>query len=170
MHVLIAVASRHGSTREIADRIATVLERRSIDTDVVDIEPTRWLDAEHDAYIVGSAVYLDRWDRPARTFIRTNQAILASHPLWLFSSGPLDDANPLDKQTPPRTGAPPLHERDHHVFGGRLDHDALGPLERAVTRMVGAHSGDYRDWDEIDAWAEQIATELVAQVDSAASN
>ena len=27
-------------------------------------------------------------------------------------------------------------------------------------RVVGGHDGDYRDWDEIRAWAEAIAASL----------
>jgi len=33
--------------------------------------------------------------------------------------------------------------------------------------MVGAAEGDYRPWDEIEAWAEEIATTLKAAVPTA---
>lgn len=160
---LIAVASRHGGTQEIAERIATVLRLRGISIDLVEIDRDRWLDDEHDAYIVGSAVYMDRWERPAREFMRANAGVLERHPLWLFSSGPLDDESAPGEQTsPPSTGAPPLGERCHRVFGGRLDRDDLGPFEGVVTRLIGAHAGDYRDWNDIESWAEQIAADIRA--------
>jgi menaquinone-dependent protoporphyrinogen oxidase len=52
--------------------------------------------------------------------------------------------------------------REHRIFGGRLDKRELGFGEKALVRMVGAADGDYRPWDEIEAWAAEIATTLKA--------
>jgi len=163
MNVLIAIASRHHATVEIAERIAAVLRSRGFGVDLVDAEPSRWLDDEHDAYIIGSAIYLDRWLRSARRFVAENETVLARHPVWLFSSGPLGE--------PPRAtldadashslvGTSEVAPVEHHVFGGRLRPDGLGPVERAVAGVIGAPEGDFRDWEDVDHFARDIADTL----------
>jgi menaquinone-dependent protoporphyrinogen oxidase len=57
--------------------------------------------------------------------------------------------------------------RDHQIFAGALDRSSidesnLSAIERFVTRKFMAE-GDYRDWPQIDAWAEAIARELLRE-------
>ncbi len=47
--------------------------------------------------------------------------------------------------------------RAHHVFAGRLDRDDLGPFEKLVAVGVHAPEGDFRDWPDVQAWADEIA-------------
>ena len=176
MDILIAVASRHHATTEIGERIGAMLRTHGLHVDIVEAEPTRWLDDEHDGYVIGSAVYMDRWLRSARRFVRTNETILARHPVWFFSSGPLGldehehehnhdqhdrDEHQHDEHGRPVETATSLVPIEHRVFPGRLDPHDLGPVERVVARAVGAATGDFRNWDDIDEWAEQIATTLL---------
>jgi menaquinone-dependent protoporphyrinogen oxidase len=53
--------------------------------------------------------------------------------------------------------------RGHRLFGGRVDKHRLGFAERAVLLAVRAQDGDYRDWDEIAAWAREIAQAVHAE-------
>jgi menaquinone-dependent protoporphyrinogen oxidase len=46
------------------------------------------------------------------------------------------------------------------AFGGRLQRDDLGLAERALVAMIEAEAGDFRDFDEVDAWAARVADEL----------
>ncbi len=161
MKVMIAVASRHGSTREIAEEIARVLEREGHEIDVVDAEPDRWLDDEHDAYLVGSGVYFGNWLRSARKFVTSNRQVLAQRPTWLFSSGPLG----ADGEVGIATGhlsklLAPLRAVEHRVFRGRLDRNDLNLVERAVVRGLRAPSGDFRNWNDVEVWALEISAEL----------
>jgi menaquinone-dependent protoporphyrinogen oxidase len=48
----------------------------------------------------------------------------------------------------------------HRVFFGALDRTKLGFAERMVVKAVKAPDGDFRDWDEIRAWADAIAADL----------
>ena len=50
--------------------------------------------------------------------------------------------------------------KDHRVFHGALDPSGLGFAERMIAKAVKAPVGDFRNWDAIHAWAEQIAEEL----------
>ena len=50
--------------------------------------------------------------------------------------------------------------RDHHIFFSALDSDELSFMERMVVKGVHAPAGDFRDWNEIDAWATSIVHAL----------
>jgi menaquinone-dependent protoporphyrinogen oxidase len=56
-----------------------------------------------------------------------------------------------------RTGA-----CEHRTFPGKLDPAVLGTGERMVVKMVGAPSGDFRDWDAIGAWGARIVARTEA--------
>jgi menaquinone-dependent protoporphyrinogen oxidase len=163
MQILIAVASKHGSTYEIAEAIGDALRSAGHTVAVHDVNDKPSL-AGVDAAIVGSAVYMGNWLDEARRFVDSNSQTLAQMPVWLFSSGPLGATNPQPKGDPAgieammaQTGA-----RGHQVFVGKLDQDDLGLGERLVVRAVKAPYGDFRDWDAIRAWARAIDKALAA--------
>jgi menaquinone-dependent protoporphyrinogen oxidase len=87
MRVLVAYASRQGSTAEIAARIADRIRDTGIDTDCV-AAGSGPLVSTYDAFVVGSAVYIGKWEKDARAFVEAHAEALATHPTWLFSSGP----------------------------------------------------------------------------------
>lgn len=160
MRVLVAAASKHGGTTEIAKAIGSALTDARLETDVRAVDEVATLDS-YDAVVLGSAVYMGHWLEPAREFVDRNGTALATRPVWLFSSGPLGD--------PPKPASEPTdvlglieitHARDHRVFPGIIDKGALGFGERAVVGVVRAPAGDYRPWDEIHAWALGIARAL----------
>jgi menaquinone-dependent protoporphyrinogen oxidase len=117
--------------------------------------------AGYDAIVLGSAVYAGRWLKPARELARRLEGHLAGKPVWLFSSGPVGDA-----ETPPPVPADAtewtrrLNAREHQVFAGRLAQEQLGFGERMVIRIVGAPSRDDRPWIAIGRWALSIAAAL----------
>ena len=164
MTALVVSASRHGATREIADMIGATIAARGIETDIREVENVAALDG-YDAVVVGSAVYMGDWVKPARAFVERHAGELAARPTWMFSSGPIGD--------PPKPGADSAvkvddlvtaaHAREHRVFAGRLELRRLGLVQRTVARAVHAAEGDYRDWDEIQAWGTSIADALEDQ-------
>jgi menaquinone-dependent protoporphyrinogen oxidase len=161
MHVLVAVASRHGATREIAERIGWALREEGLDVDVLDAGSVDDV-AGYDAVVLGSAVYLGRWLDPARKLAEVHGRALSAMPTWLFSSGPIgdppkpapEDAVKLDEAVL-RIGA-----REHRLLAGKLDRSVLGFGEKAVVVAFRAPDGDFRDWDEIAHWSRSIASEL----------
>jgi menaquinone-dependent protoporphyrinogen oxidase len=48
----------------------------------------------------------------------------------------------------------------HRLFSGVVQPDDLPARGRFMFRAMGGHYGDFRDWDEIDAWAGEIAQDL----------
>lgn len=160
MKILLTAASRHGATAEMLEIIDRVLRDRGFRTETRDPESVESLDG-YDAVILGSAIYYGSWLGPARDFADRHAEKLRTMPVWLFSSGPVGD-RPVPAVEPSKI--PELLEltgaRGHGLFSGRLDRRKLGMVEKAVTRVIRAPEGDFRDPAEIEAWASRIADDL----------
>ena len=161
MKVLISVASKHGATDGIGRAIGDRLRAEHIEVDVIPPGAEPKLES-YDAVVIGSAVYMGRWLGDGRDFVTANAELLSKVPVWLFSSGPITDkVDPADSADGDELLAT-VHGREHKLFAGRLDKNGLGWTERAIVRMVNSPWGDYRPWDEINAWADSIARDLTA--------
>lgn len=163
--VLVTAASKHGGTREIAERIARLPGEHGVSAELVDIDEVRNL-GSYDAYVLGSGIYLGNWLKEARRFIDTHAGELAERPTWLFASGSIvgeppaaDDPNALRAGLAKRL-VETTNAREHKLFAGKLDMSELGLLERAAARGAHASEGHYRDWEEVERWATEIAAEL----------
>jgi menaquinone-dependent protoporphyrinogen oxidase len=160
MRVLISAASKHGSTEEIAQKIAEVLRSAGFQTDVVAPDEVTTT-TPYDGVVIGSAVYAGRWLEPAKKLIERESATLAYKPVWLFSSGPIGETGlPKDETAEVVRLRVSAHAIDHHVFSGKLDKEQLGFAERAILAVVRAPAGDFRAWDDVTAWAAGIAQTL----------
>jgi menaquinone-dependent protoporphyrinogen oxidase len=160
MNVLVAVASKHGSTIEIGEAIADELGRMGIEAEVREVAAVADLD-QHDAVVLGSAVYMGRWLPAARRFAQAHLFALRERQVWLFSSGPIGDPpKPVDKPPDLDNAAAALWAKDARIFAGRLDPSVLGFGERLVTKAVQAQPGDFRSWEEIRTWARGIGAAL----------
>ena len=160
MRVLVVAASKHGATLDIAELIAGTLADAGVEAVVQAPEDVASVD-DYDAAIVGSAVYIGRWMSSARQFVERNAIALGNLPVWLFSSGPAGDpplpaGDPADVAELKRL----THAREHRVFAGRIDRQALAFGEKIVVSAVHAPSGDFRSPAEIKGWAAGIAWSL----------
>lgn len=161
IRALVAAASKHGATHEIAEAIARSLTSAGIDAEAKKVDEVTD-PSEYDAVVLGSAVYMGSWLEPARRFVGEHAHALAARPTWLFSSGPTGDPpRPAPEKAvsiEPITAR--IKPKDHRLFAGKLDHRQLSFAERALVLAVRAAEGDYRDWDEIAAWSADIAAVL----------
>jgi menaquinone-dependent protoporphyrinogen oxidase len=161
--ILIAYASKHNSTAEIAHVIGEELRRSAFfQVGVQSIETVQDI-MTYDAVVIGSAVYLGSWQPAAVDFLKQHEEALAQRPVWLFSSGPIgeDDTqtlvNRLKFPEALQSIIDHINPRDIAVFQGKLDPENLNFLERGAVKMVHAAIGDYRDWELIRGWAATIA-------------
>ena len=161
MRVLVTWGSKLGGTEGIARIVGEGLEAEGIDVMLAPASDVRDL-VGFDAVVVGGALYANRWHRAARRFVDRHAAELRRRPVWMFSSGPLDDS--ADRRTIPPTGqVAVLMERvgalGHATFGGRLTPDAKG---FPASAMAKTRSGDWRSPETIRAWASDLARALPA--------
>lgn len=163
MTVLVAYASKHGATAEIAEAIADELRATGVDAECREAGDVDRLD-RYDAVVLGSAVYMRRWRGGAKRFLRRHAPALERMPFWVFSSGPVGEPGEDEKMSswlePPRVmrRVEELGAREHVVLGGRA------PIGSAMEKGTPEEYRDRRDWDEIRAWARRIATALPAPV------
>ena len=166
MTVLVGYATAHGSTREIAHRIASRMRTEGVEVDVRALEAVADMNG-YDAFVVGSAVHDQKWLPEARSFVRQGIAAPGSRPVWLFSVGmPGALRGPwkrlMYKEVPVIEAdlAVPFMPRGHRLFSGVIRPEHLSRRGRLTFRLMGCRYGDHRDWSEIDGWAEQIAGAL----------
>lgn len=163
MKILVAYASRMGSTAEIAERVADRLRAAG---HTVETSPCAEAPAAdgYDAVIVGSALYIGRWDATATRYLKTQAVALAQRPTWLFQSGPCGPGAAVEQVTTPRAVrklvaaiglAPPV------TFGGRLDR-TLATTRVRRWMATGTYAGDFRDWDQIRSWTETFLAEVAS--------
>jgi menaquinone-dependent protoporphyrinogen oxidase len=154
---LVAYASKHGSTEEVARVIGARLCDAGHNVDirdaatVTDVEP-------YDAVVLGGSLYMGRWHADAREFLRHHRIAVEERPLAVFALGSrtLDEHDVADsrRQLDNALEHLDLHPNLVTVFGGVVDPAKLRfPLNRIPP-------SDARDWTAIAAWAADVAAEL----------
>jgi menaquinone-dependent protoporphyrinogen oxidase len=172
MRVLVVYASRAGSTRGIAEFVGEKLRANGIQADLREADSS--VDpGGYDAFVIGSAVYQYHWLKEAREFVSKNSAVLGSRPVWVFSSGPTGPKDVDKKGRDLREATAPkerdeirrlINPRDHHIFFGAFFPDRVKGAMGFFARMTPKEEqGDFRNWAEIEAWANGIAKELSPQ-------
>ena len=162
MKVLVSAASKYGATSEIAQAIADVLAERGCQVTVLPPEKAGAV-GEFDAVVLGSAVYMGQWLKPARQLAASSGDVLAARPVWLFSSGPVGEpAKPADNPVDVTKILQATKARDHQIFTGKLAKKQLSFADRAIASATRAQEGDFRNWAQIKGWATGIADALLS--------
>ena len=157
--ILVAYASRAGSSGEVAEAIGEVLcgGGAAVDVrlakDVTDVSPYR-------AVVVGSAIYMGRWMSEAVKFVETHRDALSRAPVAYFVVClTMKDDTEENRRTvaayldPVREVVQPV---DVGLFAGRLDSSKLPFLYRLIIKAMKQPEGDYRNWEAIRAWAGEL--------------
>jgi menaquinone-dependent protoporphyrinogen oxidase len=155
--VLVAYATRMGSTASIAAAIGSELRHAGCEVDVRELGAVQAV-TPYDAVVLGSAIYQRRWLPEAVRFLRRHERQLSTRPVWLFHSGPLGAARSQDQPVPPDVArlVRPIQGPAVKTLAGELQAEAVThhpDLERLV--------GDSRDWQQIHAWSREIAARLL---------
>jgi menaquinone-dependent protoporphyrinogen oxidase len=121
-----------------------------------------WTLKPYTAVIVAGALYHNRWHRDARWFVRRYADQLRNLPVWLISSGPLDDSvgwGTLPPVPQVKRMAAEIGARGCMTFGGRLEPDAKGFPANAMAKQ---HAGDWRDPEQVRGFVLYLVAELAA--------
>jgi menaquinone-dependent protoporphyrinogen oxidase len=152
MTTMVVVASKHGSTAEIGERIAAVLSARGVKAHVKDVgEAAKWL-YETDNVVVGMPVYRQKLMEEGVLFLEANRTELTGKPLFLFAVGGEPTLNPELvthlKQFP---------HREVTYFRGAMDESKMSFFEKLQFKVAEApRHADLRDWPAIEDWAEGL--------------
>lgn len=153
--ILVAYATKLGSTGEIGEFIGAELRAAGHDVDVMSVNDVESVEG-YDAVVLGSALYAAHWQRDANRFVQKHLVGLQETRVWAFSSGPLD-ARQAAMDLPMTPHAKEITAGvlvlGHRTFGGRLAADAPVDPQVLATHPVG----DFRDWERIRRWAQEVA-------------
>lgn len=175
MTILVGYASAHGSTREIAERVAARLDARGLAVVTLPVSEARDAD-NYEAVVLGSAIHGGEWLPDAADFLRRNVVALADRPVWLFSVASVGDRggafpgpiSRLMRAMMNRTRWPKnvaaldqaIHSREHRAFAGVVRPEQYPRSGRMIHRAMGGRFGDHRDWVDIEGWADRIGEAL----------
>jgi len=164
--VLVAYATKKGSTREVAEAIAARLREHGLKVETRPAAQVRDLET-YDAVVIGGALYMGRWHPDARRFLRRYRKALARLPVAVFAMGPRtmeehdvqESRQQLDRAL---AAVPEILPVSVAIFGGVVDPSRL--------RFPFSHmpASDARDWSAIRAWAAHLATALEARLSAGA--
>ncbi len=155
--ILIAYASKGGSTAEVASAIGKTLAQNGARVDVTPIDKVTHLE-DYQAVFVGSAIRTAKWLAEAANFVRENQPSLQRVPTVFFTvcmtmveDTPETRARAAGFLEPVRKVLAPAAEG---YFAGKVDPQRLSFLESTMLKLKSTPVGDFRDWNKIRDWAQ----------------
>lgn len=87
MRVLVAYASKHGSTQGMAESLVDRLRERSAGAEAASVDEIDDVSG-YDVVVLASAIDAGAWMKSAVDFAERNREALERVPVWLFGSGP----------------------------------------------------------------------------------
>jgi menaquinone-dependent protoporphyrinogen oxidase len=162
--ILIAYATRYGSTQEVAERIAATLRESDLTVDVQPVKQVRTLDG-YGAVVVGAPLYMFNWLKEARDFVSRHRAALEEMPVAVFALGPTEDKEEDWTETRQQLDKvlakfPWLKPVAVELFGGKFDPARLTFPYNLIPALKRMPVSDIRDWDAIQAWANGLTERL----------
>ena len=152
--ILVTYATKHGSTRQVADTIAATLAADGL---AVAVEPAADVGdvGMYAGVVLGCALYMGRPHADARRFLRRHHKALSGMPVAVFAMGPMtmreDDVEgskkQLDQALAKVSDITPISTA---IFGGVVDPENLHfPFNHMQV-------SDARDWSSIEGWAREV--------------
>ncbi len=162
--ILIAYATRYGSTQEVAEAVAATLRERGLAVDIEPMRQVRSLD-QYRAVVLGAPLYMFHWHKDALHFLARHREALTQRPVAIFALGPIhaeekefqEARQQLEKEL---AKFPWLTPRAIASFGGKFDPQKLTFPYNLVPTLKSMPASDVRDWTAIRTWASDLATQF----------
>lgn len=163
--VLVAFASRSGSTQEVAEKIAATLREGGLAVSIQPMRDARTIDA-YSAVVLGAPLYMFHWHKDALTFLSRHRNALTQRPVAVFALGPFhadekefqDARSQLNQELAKFPWLAPVAVE---VFGGRFEPTKLGFPFKLIPALRNMPASDVRDWNAIRAWASGLTAKLL---------
>lgn len=157
--ILVAYATRAGSTIDVAMTIASALRHENTIVDVENVKDFKGV-IDYDVVVVGSAIRMGHWLPEAIEFVQNNKGTLSQIPTAYFLvSGSLSKDTPEALSTVLSYIDPVcaiIEPVSIGLFAGKIDYQRLPWIDRTIARMTGAVESDGRNWEMIRQWAEDL--------------
>lgn len=168
--VLVAYASRYGSTQEVAEAIAARLRECELEVAIQPMRDVRTLEGYH-AVVLGAPLYIGHWHKDALQFLSQHREALTKLPVAIFALGPATTGNEQEWQGSRENldqelaKFPWLTPVALELFGGKFDPAKLRFSHKLLTALPasplhGLPASDLRDWTAIRAWASDLAAKI----------
>ncbi len=167
--ILVAYATRYGSTQEVAERVAATLRECGLKVEVKPARQVRDLEG-YRAVVLGAPLYIGRWLKDAQSFLGRHQQALIGRPVAIFTLGPTQAEGlkspevrvQLDQELAKYPWLKPIAAE---LFGGKYDPAKLHFLDRLLgalpaSPLYNMPASDVRDWEAISAWANSLVAKL----------
>ena len=163
--VLVAYATRYGSTQEVAEVGASTLRERGLAVDIQPMRKVRTLD-QYRAVVLGAPLFMFHWHKDALSFLARHRAALTARPVAIFALGPTK--SPTDEKEwqgsreqieKELAQFPWLKPVALELFGGKFPEKLTFP-HTLLPALKNMPASDIRDWTAIRAWASNLAASL----------
>ena len=181
--ILVCYGTGEGQTEKVADRIVAVLNERGYDATAANAKalPADLAVEDFDAVLVGSSIHRGEHQPAVREFVRANRDALASKPTAFFqvslSSADERGAEEAAGYVDAFVEGTGWHPDRICFFGGALRFSEYGFLTRLMMRQIAkrtlpdvdtSHDVEFTDWDEVEAFAADVATFVEERLGGAA--
>lgn len=160
--VLVAYATRFGSTREVASAIVRELNTAGFQAQAAEVSGAL-VPEDYDAFVIGSPIYGGKWVSAAGIFAAAMADRIGDKPVAFFSVGTLVLKNAeigfaehqsfIDDLV---EFAPTLNVVASSVFAGYFDRANLPWYLRIIDRFAPTPQGDHREWPKIQEWTRSL--------------
>lgn len=158
VRILVAYATKKGSTAEIAQAIAKELKAAGHTAEAVEIAQGA-SPAGYNAVVIGGPMYMGKIDGMGK-FVKRHSTELARVPVAGFvvclAAAAKDPEGMALAEKALHAALDPLKPVAETIFAGKLDPEKLSWFQRWITKKVKSPVGDFRDWGVIAAWARDL--------------
>lgn len=162
--ILVAFATIHGSTQEVAEQVAAIMREQGLEVELQPAKQVRSLD-QYRTVVLGAPLYMFHWHKDALNFLSKHRAALAQKSVAIFALGPVnkvekefqDAREQLDKELAKFYWLKPVVVE---IFGGKMDPPHFRFPYNLIPAMNKMPMSDIRDWNEIKNWATTLPATL----------